>query len=222
MSDDANKKWRRRSDARPAELTAAAFELFAEEGFAATRMEDVAARAGVSKATIYRYFDNKDALFEAVVKDAISPRFAEAERLVDAFQGSTSDLLRTFFTVARGALAGPLPALLKMIVSESGTFPQLASLWVEFGVGRLLGIVRRIVERGVARGEFRPVDLEAIAPLLGAPVFLLGMWKQTFAHTSVHFDPDQVLALHVDMLLRGLAQRPEEAASRQRQPRAGE
>lgn len=211
MQDEVDKKWRRRSDARPAELTAAAFALFAEQGFAATRLEDVAARAGVSKATIYRYFQNKDALFEAVVKEAISPRFAEAETLVEAFQGTTPDLLRTFFKVARGALAGPLPALLKMIVSESGTFPQLASLWVDLGVGRLMGLVRRIVERGVLRGEFRQVDLEAIAPLVGAPVFLLGIWRHTFSHTSLHLDPDRVLDLHVDILLRGLAKQPEEA-----------
>jgi len=205
------KRWRRRSDARPGELTAAAFALFAEQGFAATRLEDVAARAGVSKATIYRYFDSKEALFEAVVKEATAPRFAEAELLVEAFQGTTPDLLRTFFQVARGALSGPLPALLKMIVSESATFPKLASLWADLGVSRMLELVRRIVARGIARGEFRQVDLEAVAPVIMAPVFLLGISKQTFSNTSVQFNPDQVLAQHADVLLRGLELRAEEA-----------
>lgn len=213
MQEDQEKRWRRRSDARPAELTAAAFALFAEQGFAATRLEDVASRAGVSKATIYRYFDNKDALFEAVVKAAISPRFAEAELLLEAFEGSSADLLRTFFKVARGALAGPLPALLKMIVSESGTFPQLATLWADLGVARMMGLIRRIIARGIARGEFREVDLEPIAPLVGAPVFLLGVWKQTFSHTQVQFDADRVLDLHIDLLLRALARHPEESTS---------
>jgi len=210
MQDEGEKKWRRRRDARPGELTSAAFALFAEQGFAATRLEDVAARAGVSKATIYRYFENKDALFAAVIKEAISPRFAEAEVLVEAFQGSSADLLRTFFQIARGALGGPLPALLKMIVSESGTFPQLASLWAELALSRMMGLVRRIVERGIARGEFREVDLAVIAPLVGAPVLLLGIWKQTFSHTSLKLDPNQVLDQHVDLLLRGLARLPEE------------
>ncbi|HKO89977.1 MAG TPA: TetR/AcrR family transcriptional regulator [Polyangiaceae bacterium] len=210
MPEDSAKKWRRRSDARPGELTAAAFALFAEQGFAATRLEDVAARAGVSKATIYRYFDNKDALFEAVIKEAISPRFAEAEMLVEAFQGTTFDLLRTFFQVVRGVLAGPLPAVLKMVVSEAGTFPQLARLWVDLGVSRVTGLVRRIVERGIARGEFRDVDVDAVVPLIGAPMFLLGIWKQTFSQTSLQFDPERVLDQHVDMLLRGLAKQSEE------------
>jgi len=213
MQEDQEKRWRRRSDARPAELTAAAFALFAEQGFAATRLEDVATRAGVSKATIYRYFDGKDALFEAVVKAAISPRFAEAELLLEAFEGSSGDLLRTFFKLARGALAGPLPALLKMIVSESGTFPQLATLWADLGVSRMLGLVRRIIARGIARGEFRAVDLETIAPLVAAPVFLLGVWKQTFSHTQVQFDEARVLDQHIDLLLRGLARASKEPES---------
>lgn len=205
MQEEQGKRWRRRSDARPSELTEAAFALFAERGFAATRLEDVAARAGVSKATIYRYFDNKDALFEAVVRSAIVPRFAEAEVLVEAYEGSSADLLRTFFKVVRTALAGPLPALLKMIVSESATFPQLATLWSDLAVTRVMALVRRIVERGIERKEFRDVDLEVIAPVIAGPVVLLGLWKQTFAHTCMQFDRERVLDQHIEVLLRGLA-----------------
>jgi AcrR family transcriptional regulator len=205
MQEEQEKRWRRRSDARPSELTAAAFALFAEQGFAATRLEDVATRAGVSKATIYRYFDSKDALFEAVVKSAIAPRFAEAEVLVDAFEGTSPDLLRTFFKVARGALAGPMPALLKMIVSESGTFPQLATLWADLVVSKMMGLVARIIARGIERREFRPVDLAVIGPIIAAPVVLLAVVKQTFSHTQMQFDGDRVLDQHLEILLRGLA-----------------
>jgi AcrR family transcriptional regulator len=205
MQEERQKRWRRRSDARPAELTAAAFALFAEQGFAATRLEDVATRAGVSKATIYRYFESKDALFEAVVKSAIAPRFAEAEVLVDAFEGTSPDLLRTFFKVARGALAGPMPALLKMIVSESGTFPQLATLWADLVVSKMMGLVARIIARGIERREFRPVDLAVIGPIIAAPVVLLAVVKQTFSHTQMQFDGDRVLDQHLEILLRGLA-----------------
>jgi len=204
MEDEQEKRWRRRSNARPAELTAAAFALFAERGFAATRLEDVAARAGVSKATIYRYFENKDALFEAVVQSSIAPRFAEVEILLDAFEGSSADLLRTLFKIARTALAGDLPAFVKLIVSESGTFPQLATLWADLAVARIMGLVRRIIERGIARGEFREVDLTVIGPVVLAPIVLLGIWKQTFSHTNVTFDRDRVLNQHVEMLLRAL------------------
>ncbi len=204
------KRWRRRSDARPAELTAAAFALFAEQGFAATRLEDVATRAGVSKATIYRYFDSKEALFEAVVKSAIAPRFAEATLLVDAFEGTSPDLLRTFFKIVRGVLAGPMPALLKMIVSESGTFPQLATLWADLVVSKVMGLVTRIIARGIERKEFRPVDLKVIGPIIVAPVFLLAIAKQTFSHTQMPFDRDRLLDQHIELLLCGLKRAPEE------------
>src|SRR5512145_278407 len=85
---------RRRKDARPAELTAAALDLFVEKGFAATRLDDVAARAGVSKGTLYLYFDSKEALFKAVVEDGIVPLFAAAEQQIADYQGGSADLLR--------------------------------------------------------------------------------------------------------------------------------
>jgi len=204
MPGTAAKKWRRRSDARPGELAAAALELFAEQGYAATRLEDVATRAGVSKATIYRYFESKEALFEAVVREAVAPRFAEAALLVEAFEGSSEDLLRTFFQVARRALAGPFPALIKLIVSESGNFPELASLWADLVAARILALARRIVERGIERGEFCEVEPSAIAPLVMAPVFLLAVTRQTFAHTTLQLDEAAVLGAHVDLLLRAL------------------
>jgi AcrR family transcriptional regulator len=200
------KRWQRRSDARPAELTEAAFALFAEQGFAATRLEDVAARAGVSKATIYRYFESKDGLFEATVKSAIAPRFSEIELLVKSFEGSSADLLRTLFNVARATLDGPLPCLLKMVVSESGHFPQLPTLWVDLVARTAMGLVRRIIERGIARGEFCEVDLDAIAPVVMGPVITLAIWQQTFARTGVKLmDRERVLNQHVEILLRGLA-----------------
>lgn len=204
MLEERAKRWRRRSDARPVELVAAGFALFAERGFAATRLEDVAARAGVSKATIYRYFENKDALFEAVVKSAIAPRFSEVELLMRSFEGSSADLVRTFFNVARAALEGPLPALLKMIVAESGTFPQIATLWSNLVASNMMGLVQRIIERGIARKEFREVDLQVVAPLVIAPVVMLAILKQAFSHTSLNFDRDRVLEQHIELLLRGL------------------
>jgi len=204
MPEVDEKKWRRRSDARPGELTAAAFTLFAEQGFAATRLEDVALRAGVSKATIYRYFENKEALFAAVINDAVAPRFAEAEILLDDFAGSSEDLLRTFFKIIRRGLAGPFPPMVKLVISESGNFPELAQLWVELVVKKVFGLVGKIIARGVKEGEFRPVDVPATVPLVAAPVFMLAVVKQTFAVTQLPMDEDAVLSAHLDFLLRGL------------------
>lgn len=198
------KKWQRRRDARPTELTQAALGLFVEQGFAATRLEDVAARAGVSKATIYRYFENKEALFKAVVQESVVPPFAQASVLIDAYEGKTEELLRTFFNIAKTGLHGPIPSMIKLVISESGNFPQLAELWLDLVAKRVFGIVGKIVERGVQSGEFRPVSTDLIAPLVGAPVLMLAMVRQTFGHTSFQLDAAAVLDAHLDILLRGL------------------
>ncbi len=202
------KKWRRRSDARPKELSAAAFQLFAEQGFAATRLEDVAARAGVSKGTIYRYFESKEALFAAVITDAVAPRFAEAEILLEAYEGSSEDLLRTFFKIVRQGLDGPFPAMIKLVISESGNFPQLAQLWADLAVKRVFSLIAQILKRGVERGEFRPIDIEATVPLVGAPLLMLALFRQTFQETQLPIVETRTLDAHIEMLLLGLAPRP--------------
>ena len=200
------KRWERRSDARPSELIAAALRLFAERGFAATRLEDVAASAGVSKGTVYLYFESKERLFEAVVRETVTPKLDRASLLVESFEGSTADLLGALFTVMAGVLGGPLPSVVKLIVAESGNFPELARLWSELAVSRVFALMRKVVERGIARGEFRAVDPELTAPLILAPVLVLALWKQTLApHTDVVLEPQKLLAAHLEMVLAGLA-----------------
>jgi AcrR family transcriptional regulator len=213
MTDSPEKKWRRRREARPTELTRAAFSLFAEQGFAKTRLEDVAARAGVSKATIYRYFDSKESLFQAVVQEAITPPFEQASLLIEAFDGKTADLLRTFFNIVKVGLDGPFPPMVKLVISESGNFPQLAELWVNLVIKRVFGVVGQIIERGVARGEFRAVDPRILTPLVGAPVFMVAMVRQTFGQTDFQLDATRVLDTHLDILLRGLTNDTEGAGN---------
>jgi AcrR family transcriptional regulator len=203
------KKWERRSDARPSELVAAALGCFAERGFAATRLEDVATSAGVSKATVYLYFESKEKLFEAVVRAAITPSLEQARALVDAFQGPTPDLVRTLLTVLETALEGPFPAIAKLVIAESGNFPELARLWADVVLRRGFALMQQIVERGVERGEFRPVDPATVAPLLMAPVVVLGLWKHSFGqHTDMQLDRHAILAEHAETILRGLAASP--------------
>src|SRR5262245_9381745 len=124
-----SKKWERRSDARPAELVAAALRCFAERGFAATRIEDVAAAAGVSKATVYLDFENKEQLVESVVRTAITPTIDRAYAVVDAYQGTTPDLVRTLLGIMNTTLDSQFPAIAKLVIAESGNFPELARLW---------------------------------------------------------------------------------------------
>jgi AcrR family transcriptional regulator len=203
------KRWERRKEARPAEIVAAALQLFSNRGFAATRLEDVATVAGVSKGTVYLYFESKEQLFEAVVREAIAPNIARAEALVDAFQGPTPDLLRALFAFVGEVLETPLTGVMKLIISESGNFPQLARMYADLVLRRAFALMRRILERGVARGEFRPLDPDATVPLVVAPVLLLGLWKHSFgAHTDLTLDRRKVLEAHCENLLRGLAADP--------------
>jgi AcrR family transcriptional regulator len=200
------KRWERRKEARPAEIVAAALQLFSDRGFAATRLEDVATVAGVSKGTVYLYFESKEQLFEAVVREAVTPNIARAEALVDAFEGPTPDLLRALFAFLAEVLETPITGVMKLIVSESGNFPQLARMYAYLVLRRAFALMRRILERGVTRGEFRPLDVEATVPLVISPIVLLGVWKHSFGlHTDLALDRRRVLEAHCENLLRGLA-----------------
>lgn len=203
------KRWERRKDARPAEIVAAALQLFSDRGFAATRLEDVATVAGVSKGTVYLYFESKEQLFEAVVRESVAPNIARAEALVDGWQGPTSELLRAFFGFIGEVLDTPITGVMKLIVSEAGNFPQLARMYADLVLRRAFALMRRILQRGVERAEFRPIDVEATVPLVVSPVVLLGVWKHSFgAHTDLALDRRRVLEAHCENLLRGLAADP--------------
>jgi AcrR family transcriptional regulator len=206
------KRWERRKDDRPGEIVAAAVRLFTARGFAATRLEDVAAAAGVSKGTVYLYFAGKEQLFEAVIREAVAPNLDRAEGLIRAARGPTPELLRGLIALLRPLLDTPLTGVVKIIIAESGNFPSLARLYADLIVRRGLGLVRSIIERGMARGEFRAVDAQATAPLIMAPFVLLALWKHSLgAHTALKLDAQVVLDAHVDTLLHGLAAAPKAA-----------
>ncbi|MEO9156096.1 MAG: TetR/AcrR family transcriptional regulator [Kofleriaceae bacterium] len=204
------KRWSRRSDARPGELIAAALRLFSENGFAATRLEDVAAAAGVSKATVYLYFANKERLLEAVIRNAIDSGFDRADLFFDAFDGPTPNLVRTLLRLLEAmALDGPFPALLKLLISEAANFPEIARIWGEAGPKRMLALIQRVIQRGIDRGEFRPISAAVVAPLVLSPVFLLAVWQYSLTpHLKLELDRSAITSAHVEILLRGLAVDP--------------
>ncbi len=136
------KRWERRKEARPAEIVAAALQLFSDRGFAATRLEDVATVAGVSKGTVYLYFESKEQLFEAVVREAIAPNIDRAEEMVDAFEGPTPELFRALFELLGTVLETPLTGVVKLLIAESGNFPQLARLYADLGAPASLPAAR--------------------------------------------------------------------------------
>jgi len=207
-------RWERRKDARPQELLAAALEQFVERGFAATRLEDVARRAGVSKGTLYLYFANKEELFKAVVRESIVHPIGEAEHVINGFEGNSGELLREILMTWWDQVgATKLAGISKLMMAESGNFPELAHFYNDEVIARGNGLITRVLERGMASGEFRSVDPAVMTPVLTAPVIMLEIWVHSFTPcTMEHIDPAVYMRTFIDFAIRGLAAAPRPAA----------
>ncbi|MES2898529.1 MAG: TetR/AcrR family transcriptional regulator [Pseudomonadota bacterium] len=199
-------RWERRKDARPQELLAAALDLFVERGFASTRLEDVAKRAGVSKGTLYLYFINKEELFKAVVRENIVPALGEAEDIISTFEGHSAELLRCIVMGWWERLgATKASGIMKLVMSEAGNFPDLARFYQEEVISRCTTMMMSMFERGMARGEFRPIDARLMTHVLIAPILTLVNWKHSVGPCDrAELDPLAFLDAFLDMALHGL------------------
>ena len=199
-------RWARRKDARPSELASAALELFVERGFAATRLDDVAKRAGVSKGTLYLYFDSKDDLFKAIIREGIVSRFVEFEERMRAYEGSSADLVRLLVKTWWQKIGSTkLAGITKLMMSEAGNFPELASFYHDEVIVRGLALFTKAIQRGIDSGEFRQIELEHTPHICAAPVLMLMLWRNSFDLCGVQkMDPDAYLETHTDLLVRGL------------------
>jgi AcrR family transcriptional regulator len=186
---------------------AAALELFVEKGFAATRLEDVAARAGVSKGTLYLYFDSKEALFKAVIQEGIVPILEEGAGLVEGFQGRSSDLLRVLIGAWWQRIGNThLGGVPKLMISEARNFPELAAYYHDAVIMRGRDLVRRTLQRGISSGEFRTVDVETAIDVIFAPVLMMVIWRYSLgACCGTPHDPQVYLGTHLDLVVNGLA-----------------
>ena len=198
---------RRRKDARPSELTAAALDLFVERGFAATRLDDVAARAGVSKGTLYLYFESKEALFKAVIEEAIVPLLAAAEDEIAAYRGDSVDLLRRLlFGWWEQIGATRLAGVPKLLIAEARNFPSVAQYYHDTVLVRGRALLRTLLQRGIERGEFRTLDLETAIDVIYAPLMMLVVWRSSMRFCARDTDPATYLKTHFDLLVQGLCQ----------------
>ncbi|MDH0493953.1 TetR/AcrR family transcriptional regulator [Comamonas aquatica] len=199
----------RRKEARPAELLEAATRLFVEKGYAATKVEEVAALAKVSKGTLFLYYPSKQALLKAVVRENIAGRFAEWQAELEAFAGTTPELVRYAFQVWQERIGDTYAGgICKLMASECCNFPELASFYLEEVVEPGNALVRRILERGVARGELRPLDLDAAIHLITTPMFAYIHWRHSIGMLypqSLGVSAPLYFQTHVDNLLRGLS-----------------
>ncbi len=201
---DTDKKRQRRKDARPAEIIAAAMRLWAERGFSATRLEDVAAGANIAKGTIYRYFPSKEALFEAALQDRIVATMDRAKEMVQGFDGPTRAMLGRFFEAIRAELveAGS-SVFLRVLLSEGHRFPELVARYEKVVLSRGMSTVRAILAAGVARGDLRPEAVDCDPRIIMAPAMMLSLWGTVFTTEGL---PDIRAALdqHVTILVDGL------------------
>jgi AcrR family transcriptional regulator len=203
---DTKPRWERRKEARPQELLAAALDLFVERGFASTRLEDVAKRAGVSKGTLYLYFTNKEELFKAVVRDSIVPVIGAAEDSIAGFEGHSADLLRSviinWWQRLGTTKASGIP---KLMMAEASNFPDIAIFYQEEVIARGTRMIAGLLERAIARGEFRPLNVEITTQVLVAPMLMLMTWKHSVGPCDqCHLDPLAFLDAFLDMALHGL------------------
>jgi AcrR family transcriptional regulator len=206
-------RWRRRKEARPAEILGAALACFAERGFAATRLDDVALRAGITKGTLYLYFDNKDELFKAVVRQELLPNIERLEIVVTQSSEPAAALLELLIRSWAAIIATPISAIPKIMVAEAGNFPELARFYADEIVARGMSLFRRVIEAGVERGEFRPVDVENAVRCIVAPLIMAMLWRYSFGrHEPSDFAPDPLCHTHLQLLLGGLVN-PERAAT---------
>jgi AcrR family transcriptional regulator len=200
-------RWTRRKEARPAEILDAALKVFAHKGFAAARMDDIAKEAGVTKGTIYLYFENKEAVFKSLVRAAVGTTLTSVTQDVKNFQGSARFLLRMVLTrVAQLLVESDRVVLPKIVISESSNFPWLAEFYRFEIIERGLELFISLLERGMAQGEFRRLPAAHVARLCVAPVLLGAIWRVTFAHLDPEpYDYKGLVETHLDILFRGLA-----------------
>jgi AcrR family transcriptional regulator len=190
---------------RPGEILEAAFAEFQQKGYAATRLDDVARRVGVSKGTIYIYFENKEELFRAVVRSLVNPSLDRVEEATAAFEGSATDLLRRYLQVLYREV-GREPrgrGLLRLLIAESETFPELTEVYHREVMSRGHAAMSAILRRGVDAGEFRadaPVDLPHI---IIAPVMMLAMHRMLFGDRHP-LPVDTYIESHIALVLAGL------------------
>lgn len=202
----------RRKDARPGELMSAALDVFAERGFAATRLEEVASRAGVSKGTVYLYFESKEALFKASVETAITPALEAAEALAADTRTPPAEALRRFvFGWWQMVGSTQLAALPKLLVAESGNFPELSAWFHDNMIRRALSALAGIIEVGIKRGTFRPVEPFLAARIIFAPMFSYIVWRHAFSACMTDLpEPETFFNRAMDMLIHGLAEPAEQ------------
>lgn len=186
-----------RSDA----IIGAAMEEFAENGYAGARLDDVAARAGVSKGLVYVYFETKEALFKAAVRRLLIPRFESLIADIEGSPLSTAEILRgPLLRFMQGLPKSRLKVLMRLLIAEGPRHPDLTAFYHDEVISRGIAFLRRLIERGIARGEVKPNALAEFPQLLIAPMLVAVVWSMLFERHA-HLDTDRMLEAHIENIV---------------------
>lgn len=203
-------KFQRRAEERPREICAAALAVFAEKGFAAARLDEIAQRAGVSKGTLYLYFKDKEELFRAVVRDTVSPNIDQVKAALMAADLPFAQVAPMFLAkLSSVAATMPLGSVVKMVIGESGNFPELAKVWHDQVVSKALGVMVALIEKAQGRGEVRPGDPRFHAFSLMGPMLMGLMYREVLQPAGgAPIDIEALARQHSDTVLKGLLMEP--------------
>ena len=201
-------RYQRRKEDRPREITEAAFAAFAEKGYAGTRIEEVARRAGISKGLMYLYFKTKEELFKAVIRSVVVPQVELLERELDAATPSAETFLRgPVLTFMKGMPGSRVSVVIRLLIAEAHRHPDLVDFYWDNVASRGLSALKRLLERGVEAGEFRRTAVNDLPQLLIAPVITSVIWNIVFSQRSL--DTDALIETHMDMALDYIRVKPE-------------
>ena len=192
---------RRRKDTRPQEIVAAAFEEFAAKGYAATRLEDVASRARVSKGLPYLYFKTKEELFKAVIRSVITPLFdAMRERMLTTDMSCEAFLKGPFLSFVQELVGSRRVLIARLLIAEGHKHPELTGFYYEQVIAKGRETLQAFIDRGIERGEFKPTPLRDFPQLIIAPALLAVIWRTLFERHH-HLDTNALLKTHIDLIL---------------------
>ena len=195
---------RRRKDARPQELIAAGLAEFAERGFALARLEDVARRADVSKGTIYRYFADKEALFLVVVRSVTATVIVDADEIIERFEGPTQALFESIIAMFYARVVeSDLRIIVRIVIADGLQHPAIIAHYHDEIVVHARSILRRLVERGIARGEIRAGPLTELPEVLMSPALMTIIWKLTFERITP-IETSRFMDAHLDLIRRAV------------------
>ena len=193
-------RYQRRKEDRPQEISEAAFEVFAAKGYAASRVDEVAKRAGVSKGLLYLYFKTKEELFKAVIKSVVTRRVDALLLAVDETELSSEAFMRgPLLDFMKQIPRSPVAVVVRLLIAEGQRHPDLVDYYWDNVVSKGLTVIARFVERGVERGEFRDTAVSELPQLVLAPMMLSMIWRMLFAKHEL--DTDKLMDTHIEMIL---------------------